>query len=746
MNSICGKMNKYLIDQDTCGSCCDSGEFSRDKHGGDLLSHAVKDSDLLCISPSVRDVSSSVSSVDVDLNSNLLKGISNRFVVGTWGFNIHPDDDKLFLHIRRKFSIKIKDHLSIMFSNMLKDRYVLSSGKILTDCSWFLVSHELIAIAIKSIVIIMEEQYEELDRVLPKVRIVGIGGDDSCHAIRKVTDYEIDIIRERAKNFICRRLNYIVRIAWMAVTKAKARTKNRVSSGCFYSEIYKNVDNENADSILKFKLRHSDNLSILNARKKFSLSIKSSIYHKFSTMIKNKHKFDNGIVIGKVSWMRLSKELFPIAQDEVKHIIDDEIKELEAIVSRARVMVDQVDREITSEEKSVVLENIITLIHNSLKYSCRIVWKNVLSSSKFDFSDSCNTGCVADISSSIGIDKGAEEVGLKINLYHEDDLAIFNIKRMVSREIGERVGNRFSEIVKDKHKYGVGKHRWLNVSKDLLPVAKEEIDPVMERSCMEIKSILLKSRAIFFKPDGVSIVRELTSEEGAAILTTTMKSMYERVICRLGNIWNRIIKSSGEKSPGLSKITTPDAAGVSGTFESCEENRPSTGVIGLAEIYKAELDNIRLEFVGSLSMLIDEVFSSLSLGVGNLSSGLGNVMLSIRKRGYNLFREGGFFDRVELLLSDARVVDLSGGDRLITDKENKIIFQKFMDNILSDRDYLIRKRTEKLNYSLSLRTENGISHNIDSGMKVRSDRRKTSRKPVGSGRCSGDYYHYKSSV
>ncbi|WP_139057219.1 hypothetical protein, partial [Candidatus Ichthyocystis hellenicum] len=142
-------------------------------------------------------------------------------IVNRWELNLHPDDDKLILFIRRNFSMDIRIYLHGLFSSMMAAKTVLSSGKVLHKCSWSLVSSDLYPIAIESVKPIIKREHEELYKVLSEARVIDVGGNDkfSC-VIRKVTKEEKDDLLKRAKIFICSGLRHSFRLAWLDVIKA----------------------------------------------------------------------------------------------------------------------------------------------------------------------------------------------------------------------------------------------------------------------------------------------------------------------------------------------------------------------------------------------------------------------------------------------------------------------------------------------------------------------------------------------
>ncbi|WP_139057408.1 hypothetical protein, partial [Candidatus Ichthyocystis hellenicum] len=277
---------------------------------------------------------------------------------------IHPYDDKIISLIVRKFSIQIKEHLGKLFRSMLKSRTVLPSGVVLRDSSWTVISSELSKIATESVEFITKKQYEELDIALSKSRVVDVKGSGSSSCIiRKVTDYEKKYLMICAKKIIDNRMKSHIRLSWVRMVN-----KSSTDIGYGYKEKSKDVSGSGREGKWGVKLRYSDNISILSVRRKFSCRIKDVVLDKFSSMVRGRYKFDDGTFIGLFAWFRLSKKLFPIAREEVNSILKEELEELEGVVSRALTVVDSgVDRELTDEERSIVLKNIMRLVGVALK-------------------------------------------------------------------------------------------------------------------------------------------------------------------------------------------------------------------------------------------------------------------------------------------------------------------------------------------------------------------------------------------
>ncbi|WP_176695793.1 hypothetical protein [Candidatus Ichthyocystis hellenicum] len=491
--------------------------------------------------------------IDLDFFSSTVRGDK---IVNMWGLNLHPEDDKLILILRKKFSSKIKEHVRNLFSDMLKTKFSLPSGKVIHKCSWSLVSNDLYTLAMESIESILEEQYVELDEILSKARIVDVTANDisSC-IVRDVTDDEKNILMIRSRKLIYGRLSHSFRLSWLDITEYSK------SAGYGYKEISENADDGVIEGSWGVRLRYSDNIAILRARRRFSSDIVVCISSKFHEMIKNKYKFGDGTVIARVAWFRVSRKLFPIAKEEIRYILEDESKELEQIISRSRVLVNPgVYRDITDEEKQIVLENIMKLVCKKLKPLFSRSWSNVITSlcrSHSDLEDGVEDEATTNYGGELSLPSSdfmsirkerdaevAEDVWGVIVRY-EDDIAILNVRRKFSSEISKSVRRKFIEIIKNGYKLEdgttIGDLPWKTVSRKLMPVAENEIAPIVEIECAKINEILLKSRVVISESD---FTRELTSDERSSIMKTIVKSIHKQFVAMSSIIWGDVIRLS----------------------------------------------------------------------------------------------------------------------------------------------------------------------------------------------------------
>ncbi|WP_139057311.1 MULTISPECIES: hypothetical protein [Candidatus Ichthyocystis] len=609
---------------------------------------------------------------------------------------------------------------------------VLPSGKVVSCLPWRLVSGELFPIALKSLKAVIEGRIAELDSAFSKARIVHFTKNCSFfYIIREVTVDEKNHLMRRVRKSIDKGLVFSVRRAWVAVTK----TSRGMKYG--YKETSGELDGCSIGGSWGVKLRYSDNVAILASRRKFSSKVMFVVRNKFILMMKDNYKFDDDTFIGSFAWTRLSKKLSPIARDEVKHIIDDENKELEEIVSKSRVLVNsKVDREITNEEKGVVLKKIGRLVNRELRSTFSKAWVEVLHSLEKDCVSvrssvrSTNEVCAGNkyssninVASAMCLDSedtgnilgsGDRDGGLGVDLYYEDDMAISSIRRKFLSKVGKCVSDKFIKMIKEGKKFGDGMvvHRssWSRVSKNMLPIVRKEIKPIIDDERVKINDVLLKSRVVVYSPGCAFATRSLRLDEVSNVLNIIMKHVYRRSMVLSRKEWGRVIKFLGKDSCNFSEVE------VSKMAELDDDNHSSVCLLDLAEVDIAELDNIRLEFIGNLGAAADETFSSLLLNVGSqdLSSALVNVSSDIVKRSDSLFKEGGFFDRVELLLSSAKLIKYSENSRSLTADERSSVFKLFMDSVASDRDYLLRKRTVELMNAVFPKLESKGRSSVDS--------------------------------
>ncbi|WP_092486301.1 hypothetical protein [Candidatus Ichthyocystis hellenicum] len=618
------------------------------------------------VSSSEHDCSSTSSSLTVESQSKGSKSVD------MWGLNIHPDDDKIVSFIRKKFARDISTNLRELFSSMLESGAVLPSGRIVSKCSWSDVSSELVPIALVSVESIFKGQCAELDSTLSKVRVLEVGREDgSSSSFRVVTNDEKHNLMLRAISIVRRSLMCSIRSSWVYLTKISRSYTCRGESGV--------------------ELRHSDDIVILNIRRKYSHKIKSKICDKFSDMMRDDYRFDDGTVVGKFPWFKVHRKIFPIVQWEVKSIIDDEIKELEEAISRARGVINsEVDRELTDEERSTILKNIVKLVDGGLRVLSSRLWNDTVSSL-----GNSDTNVEVSVEST-----SRKEYDCSIKSFYKDDSDILNIRKNFSSDVRKHIRGRFLEMLKDGYKFSDGttidRSPWVSMSRRLLPIAREEIEPILAEERVKLSDVLLRVQVAGFSPEGSSVTRILTPKERVVRLEVIMKCEHRQSAIITRRVWeNIIIEPVEEISLNFPDIYKTEAADESKIVQFGEEIVPPADFNDLSELCKDKFDSIRLEFVGKLGSVISKVVDLSFLGVDITSSILDRIKSDVAVRSCSLFREGGFLSRVKLLLSEAQVVGSLGNDRFLTEKEKRSVFRKFMDSITSDRDYLVENRIVK---------------------------------------------------
>ncbi|CUT17702.1 MULTISPECIES: hypothetical protein [Candidatus Ichthyocystis] len=481
----------------------------------------------------------------------------NYKIISKWGLNIYPDDEKLILFIRRKFSGLIRSSFCKLFSDMLELGAVLPSGKELQVCSWGIVSRELSDVAIKSVESIVEDQYTDLEIILSRFRIVDIdvSNNSSC-TVRAITDDEKSMVMIRAKKFISKSLICSARMSWLFVVNNKSN-----SVGVHPRLKGKNIKLRSAAPISGIKLRYSDNYDISKSSNEFLSEASSIIRDKFSGMLKNKYKFSDGTTIGRFSWNKLYPKLIPIAKEEINNIFEDEIKKLEGIISESRVLVDYVnycivDRELTDEEKSYVFRDVIKRLNEDLRRLFSVSWRDITSYGSYHVDAAYFSKDVVDKPSASSIDEinfGEEyaenrDYNPKINLYYEDNCLILKIRDKFMREKVDAVRNKFIEMLTNKYTFDdntvIDKLPWKQLSKKLLIVARDEVSAIEKKERVAINNILLRSRVIDFRDDGyANAVRDITSEERSSFLISIMKRISRISRCAFRKAWDSLISS-----------------------------------------------------------------------------------------------------------------------------------------------------------------------------------------------------------
>ncbi|WP_092483980.1 hypothetical protein [Candidatus Ichthyocystis hellenicum] len=302
-------------------------------------------------------------------------------IVDKLDLNVHPDDCSRVLFIREKASLRIVNHLTNVFSYMLKANTVLPNGEVLTKDSWSSASGDLYTIAMKSLNSIFKDESMELHKALSKAHVVEVtkGNVSSC-IVRKISDDEKSSTIKRAK-YRGRELKLSIKKAWLCAIGNLDSENNEEGNTPADIVVYE------PDRRWGVNFGYRDSFAISNAREKFLSKARIVVYNKFSEMLKGKHKLYDNELIDRSSLDAILEELSIIVKAEIHRFINsgNEIEEISEIMSKSRVVVDYVvDRELINEEKSVILEKFIEFPDDELKY----LFRKVKEDSCFSLDDS----------------------------------------------------------------------------------------------------------------------------------------------------------------------------------------------------------------------------------------------------------------------------------------------------------------------------------------------------------------------
>ncbi|CUT17660.1 MULTISPECIES: hypothetical protein [Candidatus Ichthyocystis] len=511
--------------------------------------------------------SSVKSSSSVLLNRFLSNTEEEKKIIGEVGLNIHSYDYSNILLIKKKFLSSIKGDIGNLFSVMLERGFVFPSGKVLSRCMWRTVYGELWQITVGLLDPIIRETCKNIDEILSQAHVLDVCSVDPLYRVaRKITDTEKCSIVECVKEFIIyKSLRSNIRSIWSRVIKNSKYDFGNIGYG--YTEKDTADDNSGIGGSWGVKLRYIDNAAILNIRRSFSRKIRICINSKFSEMIENKYKFEDGTIIDKSPWSLLSKKLLPIAKEETKYIIEDERKEIGEFLSEARVDIGKgSDRELTNEEIGSVLHSIIKLVLKESNSVFRSEWLKLICSSEKDVAGVSSSGVQGDDFNSKSFSmvnkndystgsffsfnrSGVNGARLKFgaSFHHEDDSAISDIRSNFSRIIGRCVSSKFYEMIRGNYIFddgtAIGLYPWRELSKKLVPVIEKEIEPIIEEERLRINEVLLEARVQVCSPDGSSSYRGVTFDERPVLLENILRFSSRHARSNFRRSWGNVIRS-----------------------------------------------------------------------------------------------------------------------------------------------------------------------------------------------------------
>ncbi|WP_092483971.1 hypothetical protein [Candidatus Ichthyocystis hellenicum] len=489
----------------------------------------------------------SLSSMEPIYNS---LGINRIKVFSKWGLNFHPSDYNGAMILRGKFLEKVRERTYALFYDILGGKINLSSGKSFRSSPWGVISDELYSIVASSVKSMVMDSCTELDNFLSEARVIDTDvGDVDCGYVRAITDHEKgDAIDRHVENFY-KGLRLSIKDVWSILIKRISRNTDAeddcgtLQKGVLYGG-------------LKINLRLSDNYDISYVKSTFLSKIARTIYDKFRSMLNNNHRFEDGDVLCKFSWMRVYRKLFPVAEEEVRPIFEDEEKEIKKVLSGALVVLDSGDyRKLTCLEERVILKSIMNNVAKLLRSICKKIWKSIVSCPS---DDSDFGGCMGSVRvryKGEDIISGCDVSLPKLSLYYEDERLVLNLRRVFAREVRVCIWNKFFEMLKcgytfDDHTV-IDRSPWRKMSKKLLPIAKEEVRPIIERERAKINEILLESRVVIsVVSDRSSATRLLSFSERVKVLERIMKSVNKKATDTFARVWVSLINMPEEKFLG----------------------------------------------------------------------------------------------------------------------------------------------------------------------------------------------------
>ncbi|CUT17695.1 MULTISPECIES: hypothetical protein [Candidatus Ichthyocystis] len=620
-----------------------------------------------------------------------------RRETSVWGLKLRYCDNSSILNTRKKYSSKIRLRVYDKFSKMISDKYTFDDGTTIGRFAWFRVSKKMYPIAMSLVKDIIDGESRELEEVISKSRVVTDYKTD-----REITDEEKSNVLEKIMKVVFRELKNLFGKIWLDILSSLEDDHGGVEVCEEYTKSFEfdctDIENKSSTDIFgidssaefdahRVNLRNEDDNNISRLRSEFLSKINSCINIKFSEILEKEKvgEFDNRKITDRFSWKKMSDKLLPIAKKEIGRVMEGESVKINNILLESRMVVYgndgcTVDRDLTSEEISSFLGAIVKSAYEHSICESRKLWMHLISSSD---------GGTGDLSFSAS--SGDVQV---LKLYYEDDRAILNVRRRFSSKLNCCISAVFRKIIKKEYEFGdrdiSDRLSWKVVSKKILPIAKKEMDPILREERMKIKDLLLKSRKVFSGGGGYSEVRELNNEEVLYIIEDIMKSVYRQSLDMLRRVWRRVSRLSKVDIMGM------DDKNMNEILDLGKECSSFVNFANLSELYKEEFDDIRLEFIGSLGPIVAEVVGSSLLNIDVTPSILDRIKSDVVDGSCSLFKEGGFIDRVELLLSEIQVIRPSGKDRFLTEDEKRSIFQEFTDNIAIDRDCFVDNRIVRL--------------------------------------------------
>ncbi|WP_092486294.1 hypothetical protein [Candidatus Ichthyocystis hellenicum] len=305
-----------------------------------------------------------------------------------------------------------------------------------------------------------------------------------------------------------------------------------------------------------------DYSDILPIRESFLVEVRSSVSNLFTGMLREKSVLPSGKVLGNYQWCDSSSELFPIAMELIESIVDKYIKsgELYKILSRLRVLDSGGSasfcpaRKVRDDERYRLMGFVKAFMCEDMVSHVGSVWMSVVNAEYSEATVPGAEGCVgSDLSPVYKINvEEVDETSIgcgasKINIYHEDNRTISKVKRKFSSMIVKCIRDKYCKMINEGHEFKdrtivSGRCAWIDISKNMLPIVREKVEPILEEERAEISDVLSRSRVEVLAPNGFSIVRDISSKERFFFLEKFMKSVRRQTVDKYSKLWARIVK------------------------------------------------------------------------------------------------------------------------------------------------------------------------------------------------------------
>ncbi|CUT17689.1 MULTISPECIES: hypothetical protein [Candidatus Ichthyocystis] len=628
-----------------------------------------------------------------------------------FGFKIHPEDSSKILSIRSKFADKSRAIVKNKFYEMIKEEYKFSDGTTVGIVGWDEISENMFPVAQETIRCFVEAERKELLELLSNIRIFDDGSifDGSSYGTRSATSEEMDKIFKHSveniyncsrdlfskvwKNLInsekvgvLRSMGYGGQLNGECSPGAPSYAVQSNTTGFYSIPVELAEKNCSVFSILGLNILPEDYNLILGIRRKFSVKIRSNVAKILSDTLRNRIIFPSGGVIRCSRRCYIYGELFDMAVELFGFIVEGESEELGRILSTLHVADinsgNYVFRMTTDHERENFITRSRKIAYARLKSQIRSLWAKVFDKVKYCGRDEdCEIGGVCTL---------LDKIKCKCNT------GIVNFNNKCMGVIRSEIFNKFSEMIKNKYEFDDGttvsnNSSWFEVGDKLNPVASDYVKRIMESEVDELKAIVNISYVVIdFK-----VIRKLTDRENYVISSDVMYYIYTASKKLFEVIWGNVIDSLAVESIGVDCCLE-----IGNSDDKCSFVKLSSiGFRDLIDVDKSKFDNVRLEFLGVLGPMVNEVIDSLALNrdlsltcIGDVSSCVFDI---VSRRSHHLLKELCFLDKAESLLLTAQVVMGCGDSRFITDVESKFILKEFMDSIDHDIDCLVKKRINK---------------------------------------------------